>query len=243
MKAPKLSDVYTMEKGPFYWLAYLTGAVLPWDTASTELDFIYLGTHSGDKIIAPIIRRLLEDGVLPDTAKTRIASALYTKYVNQWTRLWDLATAEYEALYNYDMTENHTGTETTEKEPENWTETETQTPTNWKSTTQGSAADNEATTTSNIYGFDSASEVPSGSQTTSAKSKSETEQSGTFETERVTSGSMTDTVTYNTTLTRRGNIGVQTTSDIITKEIELWKWNYFETVMRDIDSFIALAVY
>lgn len=45
------------------------------------------------------------------------------------------------------------------------------------------------------------------------------------------------------TLTRRGNIGVTTTAQMITGEIELWQWNFFESVMKDIDKLLTLSVY
>lgn len=45
------------------------------------------------------------------------------------------------------------------------------------------------------------------------------------------------------TLTRKGNIGVTTTQQMLQSEIELWKWNFLEKVMSDIDKILVLSVY
>ncbi len=45
------------------------------------------------------------------------------------------------------------------------------------------------------------------------------------------------------TTNRSGNIGVTTTQKMIAEERELWLWNYFNSVFKDIDSVLALAFY
>lgn len=44
-------------------------------------------------------------------------------------------------------------------------------------------------------------------------------------------------------LTRSGNIGVTTSQQMIQSEIELWQWNFFETVFNDIDTVLTIQVY
>lgn len=44
-------------------------------------------------------------------------------------------------------------------------------------------------------------------------------------------------------LTRSGNIGVTTTQQMLSQDIELWKWNFFSTVFEDIDSILVLQTY
>ena len=44
-------------------------------------------------------------------------------------------------------------------------------------------------------------------------------------------------------LTRFGNIGVTTTQQMMKQEIELWQWNFFETVFADIDNFLTIPIY
>lgn len=149
--------------------------------------------------------------------------------------------------------------------PNEWTETQTQTPNDWKNTTESLEADNKSTTESYEYAYDSADASPSGKAETKTKSKvtasqegtfetstertgtyeTETERTGTYETERATTGSMStektqegtfeDKTTYNTTLTRNGNIGVSESSQLALHEIEFRLKNY---VLALIDSFI-----
>lgn len=42
---------------------------------------------------------------------------------------------------------------------------------------------------------------------------------------------------------RHGNIGVTTSAQMITGEIELWKWNFMDSVFSDICKYIALSIY
>lgn len=44
-------------------------------------------------------------------------------------------------------------------------------------------------------------------------------------------------------LTRSGNIGVTTTQQMLTSEIELRKWLYYQSVFNDIDSILTLSIY
>ena len=44
-------------------------------------------------------------------------------------------------------------------------------------------------------------------------------------------------------LTRSGNIGVTTTQQMLTSEIELRKWLYYNSVFNDIDSILTLSIY
>ena len=45
------------------------------------------------------------------------------------------------------------------------------------------------------------------------------------------------------TTTRSGNIGVTTTQAMLTAEREVWMWNFFDQVYKDIDSVLSLPFY
>ena len=47
----------------------------------------------------------------------------------------------------------------------------------------------------------------------------------------------------NRSFTRSGNIGVTTSQQMIASERELWRWNFFNVVFRDIDSILCLPIY
>lgn len=44
-------------------------------------------------------------------------------------------------------------------------------------------------------------------------------------------------------LTRKGNIGVTSSQQLLKQEFELWKWNFFFQVFDDVDKFLTLSVY
>lgn len=44
-------------------------------------------------------------------------------------------------------------------------------------------------------------------------------------------------------LTRKGNIGVTTSQQMIQSERDLWLWKFFEQVFKDIDSILTLSIY
>ena len=73
--------------------------------------------------------------------------------------------------------------------------------------------------------------------------QTETQQSGTFQTSRSRTGTMEDKTTYNTKLTRTGNIGTVTAQDMVEQEISVWQWNFFEMVFKDLDKILTLETY
>lgn len=144
-----------------------------------------------------------------------------------------------------------------------YSETETQTPEEWVRTTESLQADNESNTESAIYPFNSTDPVPTTKMTTDIKNKNtesqegtyetkkeiegslidETSQTGTFKTETEKSGTYESETVYDTTLTRSGNIGVTTSQQMIQSEIDLWQWNYFKSVFKDLDEILTLSTY
>ena len=57
------------------------------------------------------------------------------------------------------------------------------------------------------------------------------------------SSNSTTTLTGTDTLTRKGNIGVTTTQQMITQEIELRKHDFYRIIYSDIDSILCLKIY
>lgn len=53
----------------------------------------------------------------------------------------------------------------------------------------------------------------------------------------------TDDLTEHNELNRHGNIGVTTSAQMITENIELWKWKFFNSVFNDIDRILTIGVY
>lgn len=82
---------------------------------------------------------------------------------------------------------------------------------------------------SNRYAFDSETPTPTEGQ----------RQTGSNE--------FSDNGTRNNThvreLTRKGNIGVTTSQQMITAERDLWVWDFFKTVFKDVDSVLTVPIF
>ena len=81
---------------------------VPWRTNSNDLDLEYFGNHSGDKIISPLVSKLLVDDKLTSNSITRLASVIYNLNHENWDRLYLALQKEYDPLQNYNGTETRT---------------------------------------------------------------------------------------------------------------------------------------
>ena len=82
---------------------------------------------------------------------------------------------------------------------------------------------------SNRYAFDSETPTPTDGQ------------------RQTNSNEFSDNGTRNNThvreLTRKGNIGVTTSQQMITAERDLWVWDFFKTVFKDVDSVLTVPIF
>ncbi len=62
---------------------------------------------------------------------------------------------------------------------------------------------------------------------------------------RTTADSLHETETEQgtRTLVKSGNIGVTTTQNMIQQEIDIWKWNFIDTVFKNVDKILTLSIY
>lgn len=80
--------------------------------------------------------------------------------------------------------------------------------------------DSDVSTNNNIYGFNSGAAVPVSEQ-------------------NVTANRLNNVTEVN----RSGNIGVTTSQQMLESEIKLREWNFFEQMMKDVDSVLCLQLY
>lgn len=135
----KLRTVFSLSDGVFSRLR--TKQDIPWGSDASlagKLDLMYLMNHSGERFAAPVIN--LPDSDLTAVYKDQVIDAAWSINKNKWTRLWEVATAEFNPIENYSMTERHTGTDTDLDTPTLWQETEVQTPNQWKDTIEHKAS-------------------------------------------------------------------------------------------------------
>ena len=237
----------------------------PWasEWGATALDLVYYGNHSGHKKISPLVKNLLGTSeTLSDEMLNQISAAARAMYGQAWAKLWATLNFEYDPISNYDMTETEnrvttgsgfhskTGGESTTR-TDNLSHTRTD---NLSESNSGEVSE-ESSASGDIYGYNSLTGVPSDEQSgTRSGSSSNTRTNTGTQSDSNTgtqtnagqtseSGSEQSEGTEDRTLTRKGNIGVTTSQQMIQSERELWMWHYFDTVFADLDFLLTLAVY
>lgn len=243
------------------------------DTMSgTNLDILYLDGHSGERYCSNFINHRLNDSdVLSSDNRTLIANILWAMFGIQWTRLWaTMKPAEYDPLTNYQMQETMEGTENSTRTPDltkgdtgtvQTTGQDKRTPNLTRNGT-GTVNDNGSATNTNqngIWGFNSSTSVPSDmsdgkatNENTTTRDLTETE-TGTDTTDHTNTDtynrSYTETGTDTTAgkssrkLTRTGNIGTNTFQNLLQQERNIWMYDFFEHVFKDVDSILTIPIY
>lgn len=224
----------------------------PWgnDPDSSYLNLSYFGNHSGAKFCSPLVRAITVDSTLSDTARQTLVKVIEAKYKINWQKLWETMVAEYSPITNYDMTENITRSLET-KDGSNETTVKSSNASKELTRNTVDSTDHGMTTTENdsLYGFNSETAKPSNKVETSEGGTTSEKHTGTDKTEELQNdnGEVTKTgsgTEKETTTTKRvGNIGITTNQQLIREERDLWIWNYFDSVFRDIDRELALAFY
>ena len=156
----------------------------------------------------------------------------------------------------------HTGTQT---DAHTGTQTDAHTGTQRTITDDTTSGSGSSSTDTGVYGFNSSTAVDDSTSDTTASNSSDydgdttrTDNLTDLRTDNLTdlrTDNLTDTRTDNLTdtvdnnesvkreLTRSGNIGVTTSQQMIQSEISLWEWNFYHSVMKDIDSLLTISTY
>lgn len=207
------------------------GAELPWKdtTESIVLDVEYFGNRSGGKFVAPIIMNLLGDATeLTEDDRVLLARIIWTKFGEPWKHLWETNVVAYNPIHNYNMTDRR---ELARGE----SETKVGHGTSVDTTEHGRG--NE--TKEYVAGINNTDGIGKLSNRTESQESGETSVNGTDDRkdDSVRASNEVETTT------RSGNIGVTTTQQMLFAERELWLWNFFDQVYKDIDSVLSLPIY
>ena len=227
----------------------------PWSDSATAdvLNLEYFGNHSGAKFCSPVVKYLLGDAeILTDDARAKLASIITAKFKTNWERLWETNVVAYSPIKNYDISETTTRDLTgsnTEVTDSNKTKTATDTTTH--NTVDSTAHGKTDTETDYAFGYNSQAtdrdpsdrvEMSEGGTTTISKTGTDTDavsQTDKDDTTVTKNERQTGTVT----VSRSGNIGSATNQRLVTEERQLWMWNYFDTIFKDVDNVLALMIY
>lgn len=191
----------------------------PWSSAVSGdiLDLEYYGNNSGDKLISPLVRRMLDtDEHVPAASLAKLSAICMAMFGESWSREWDTMLAVYDPIENYAMTERLTNDKTVDQ----------------KGTTQTLTPGLTVTRGTTVHGFNSSDGEPSGGETETTSGQQTVTDTGQ------------DTKTRNYLLTRAGNIGVTTSQQMLQSERDLWRWSYFlDVVFPDLDRILTLRTY
>lgn len=268
----KMIDVYanyTTDGGVFSpmanapWVETMTG---------TNLDIAYLDGHSGERYCSNFINHRLGDSeALSSDNRTLIANILWAMFGIQWTRLWaTMKPTDYDPLTNYQMEETIEGTESSTRTPDltkgdtgtvQSTGQDKRTP-NITRTGTGTVKDDgtsSGNTQNNLWGFNSTTSIPSDMSDVTGTNENTTTRDLTENETGTDTTDKTNTDTYNRSytetgtdttagtssrkLTRKGNIGTNTFQNLLQQERNLWMYNFFEQVFKDVDSVLTIPIY
>lgn len=232
------------------------------------LDLLVFTTF-GERRVAPIVSTTLSINPT-DEELTSLGKIVQSLYENKWDRYKALLKIKYDPIRNYEDsltetvhdTESNVGTESVNSQLNiNITDTSSNERTdNLQSATTISSENNNTRNDSNsVYGFNSVNAVDSDkSQVTdnsTGQSNGTTSNTGTQSTESTSTkagaNSKSDEVSknYNVTTNKTreskhtGNIGNLTTQQLMKQEIELWKWNFVESILADLKDFLTIPIY
>lgn len=200
---------------------------LEWLTESLAqyLDEKLVLEHSGDKTVSHYYEAMieLEDDETVSDALLLVARNVVNTYSDKWNKLHDaIISSDYNPLENYSMEQVETPDITREKT--------TDVKTKMVTSSSGDSSNG-------VYGFNSASSVPS----TEAETSTEVTVEGS-NTDNVSHDEETETGTRE--LTRHGNIGVTTSQQMLESEVKLRSdVNFMNIVLNDVSKILCLSVY
>ena len=92
-----------------YVSPYQSDLTIPYNISGEDLDLDYYANRSQNKIISPLVEAILgDDETLSANKLNKLASVIYSKYHENWDRLFYAFSLEYNPLQNYNGDERET---------------------------------------------------------------------------------------------------------------------------------------
>lgn len=100
----KLKDLYSLTDSIFSDLQSLD---VPWKlkNIAQKLDIAYMGNQSGNKFVSPLVEQFIENDELSAEDRATIASVVFALNNENWTKLYNTLSFEYDPIENYSMVE------------------------------------------------------------------------------------------------------------------------------------------
>lgn len=229
----KLIEVFPLNDGIFQYFSQHD-----WMSNPTNLDLEYLGNKSGYKTISPLVEKLVVDNQLSIQNKMVLANTIEKIFSKKWDKLYSTLLLEYNPIDNYNMVE-------TEKRDDYFHNDDNyETSSNISSTTTiNNGGTSSYDTDNDTYGFNSSDSVNKDKNTTTRTDNLTTTNDNSDNTNIEHSSSHNGSIDVTKTLTRKGNIGVTTTQQMIESERNLWMWNIYDAIFKDIDTILTIPIY
>lgn len=263
MEYLKIGQFINPTKGFFRHMEYDFGAL-----STDQLDILFYANYA-NKNPSPIVTNLLSSDPTEDEL-IQLADITLRLYAANWGKLKQVKQIGYNPIANYrdQLTEtiNNNGTVRVIEDLQTIVDiTETSNKDNTR-TDNLSSSDNKTTTTQStntntdsIYGFNSTGATntddgfsnENGSDITrDTLINTGTQKNSTIGTDKSLDSKNSDN-TINTSKedlrvrqsTHEGNIGNLTTQQLLTQEIELWKWNLTQAILENTKDFLTIPVY
>lgn len=201
------------------------------------MDVEYILNRSGYKPVSPIVEHYFNQGgnSLSFENMTNLATIIYSKYGQIWTKLWETLNLEYDILdtFHEEIMDNESGSSNDQRDYDS-----TATRTGGTTRTDSSSSDSQ----DNYHGFNSVSPTPTNGNEYSDLSES-----------RQTYDNLNDRIVYDDDIqrthtkqnsrTRKGGSSFFTPQDMILKERELALYNFFDKMFSDVDNILTIPIY
>lgn len=208
-----------------------------YDFNAADLD-LYFITNYGEKWGSPFISYFDSDTGISAENLSKVSSTIYRMYKSQWEHLYKANKAEYNPIHNTDVEEIETINKVGNENSIDGNTTAATTSTNGASDTNGGS-----TMTNDVAGFNSSSYVNDTKNTGTNNADTAARSANTTGSEYENTSVKNYADDHERVLKRAGNIGIQTSAQLIGGELDLWKWNFIKGVMSDISETIALSIY
>lgn len=233
-----------------------------------ELNILFYANY-GEKNPGPIVTKFLSLPPINDEVKN-LSHMIESLYSVKWNKLKELTKIEYDPIHNYkdkltevitETGENNATQDLSSENNRNGTTTKDNTRTDDLSNTVGKKSTSTVTsnTDDGVYGFNSTDSSNSDTSTTEETVNEDLDSTITSTGTQKNGGSIIEDFTDSKTLgatktsnsnnertresTHEGNIGNLTTQQMMKQEIELWKWNFIQNVLADVNDFLTIPIY
>lgn len=227
----------------------------------SQLDLLFF-THYGEKTISPIVDYYVKEEKISDENMSELVDIIVNYYKNNWDKLFSILEIDYDPIHNFSDTLKEEIKDTDDKIT-TYKDELIQTGNGSKKRTDNlKSVDtkdlNENTTgdiTDKMEGYNSTTFKDRDQENTDMNVKTTgtdtIENSGTqiideirnFTDDKEGKDVIDDDYTRNREVTRSGNIGNITSQQMITQEIDLWKWNIIKSILEDVRDFTTIQVY